>query len=445
MRVVTIFGGPGTGKTGRLAEYFVEESKKYGPDKVAFVSYTRTQVWRGKSSAGRLGNIKRKKLTKFKTIHSMSRESFGGDTEVLDDEKVGRMSVYIGNDMQSVARGIDFMRNVMSNDDAVGANRAGVASKDFQKLKRFYLKVKEGLSGDDHKMIDFSDMVENAIGGGFLVDCRAAFIDEAQDLSPLQWKAVYTFFRDVDTLYVAGDPNQALFRFSGGSSNYMFRMRSDTAIVLNQSHRCCRSVMLMAETVGQKLKYKAEIPKPADVKDGFAVFYPFPDVGKRFFNPIKSLIEQGRSVMVLANTYYQLKNMKDKLFADGELNHSFLSGKCRYRYRPEKGKKKEGFVTFSTVHQAKGLEADFVLYDASCGETGRLSDFGSEGEKWQDYWRVAYTAMTRARTMLVVCELSTPRHGFPSARELLYYSKFNFDNYRSFMREVNASARDSTP
>lgn len=428
MRVITIFGGPGTGKTTKLAELFCEEAKKYGAKNVAFVSYTKTQVWKGRSEAGKLGKIKQKKLKKFKTIHSMSRESYEYDTQVLEDDSISRMSIYLGRDMQSVARGIDYMNNTMTDDDAVGANRAGTDTRDFQKLKRFYETVKEGSSTDGARTIDFSDMIEDAVASKHKVDCKVAFVDEAQDLSPLQWQAVYTFFRDVETLYIAGDPNQSLYRFAGGASNYMLHMRTDETIFLDKSHRCCESVMLMAERVWGKMTDKASLPLPSDRKDGFAVFYPDLNIGKKFLNPIFNLIQKGKKVLVLANTYRQLVNVKERLFGETEFPHSFFSGRCKYRWKD----RKENVVVFSTVHQAKGLEADFVLYDASCGETGKFSDFGREEEKWQDYWHIVYTAVTRARSMLIVCELSMPRHGSPTSLETLYYAKYGFENYKSF-------------
>lgn len=440
MRVVAIFGGPGVGKTHKLAELFTEAAKKYGAENIAFVSYTKTQVWRDKTAAHKMAKVKHKKLKKFKTLHSLSRENYDFDTEVFDEEKVERMSIYLGEDMASVAKGIDFMKNTLTDDEAVGANVAGMEAREFQKYKRFYDKVKEGLSNPAKKAVDFSDMIFDAVDRRYKVDCKAAFVDEAQDLSPLQWKAVYTFFRDVEVLYVAGDPNQALYRFSGGQANYMLFMKCDETIFLDKSHRCCESVMLMAERVWGKMKDKAALPMCSDRDDGFAVFYPDFNIRQQFFGPIQNMIQKGKKVLVLANTYYQLKQMKDRLFAGKEHPHNFFSGKCKYRWKGDE----RNVITFSTVHQAKGLEADLVIYDSACGQTGQFSDFGNEEQKWQDYWRLVYTAITRAKSNLIVCELSRPRAGEPSCLDLLYYAKYNFENYRKWLFLKPFSAQDSS-
>lgn len=427
MKVTAIFGGPGTGKTTKLAELFCEAIKKYGVDQVAFVSYTKSQVGRDKTAARKMAKVKAKKLKKFKTLHSLSKQVYEEETEVFDEEHIDRMSVYLGKDMGAVMRGIDYMRNVESRNDAVGANKAGMQVEEFQKYKYFYDQVKDGLSNSAKKTVDFSDMIYDAVDRRYKVDVKIAFVDECQDLSPLQWKAIYTFFRDVDELVVAGDPNQALYRFSGGVSNYMLYMRTDETVILDKSYRCPENIMLMAERVWAKIKDKAALPSPCG-EGGFAVFYPDFNIRESFLGPLRNCAQKGKKVLVLANTYYQLKNMKDRLFGDRNYPHSFRSGKCKYRYKGPANP-----IVFSTVHQAKGLEADYVLYDAAGGQTGEHTDFGHQTERWDDYWRMAYTAITRARKGLIICELSRPRAGEPTCLDLLYYAKYGFDEYRKWL------------
>lgn len=434
MRVVAIFGGGGTGKTKKLTELYSEAVKEYGISKVAFVSYTRNQVGHDRTVARKDLKLKAKDMN-FKTLHSTANKSYGGSREIIDDDMISRMSIFLGADMQSVARGIDFMKNTLTEDDAVGANRAGLEAKEFQKYKRFYESVKQGTAGG----IDFADMLKDAVDAKFKVDCEAAFVDEAQDLSPLQWQAVYTFFRDAKVLYVAGDPNQSLYRFAGGASGYMLKMKCDETIILDKSYRCCDEVMLMAERVWGKIKDKAALPS-SNGEEGFAVFYPDLNIRKAFWEPIRAVQQKNKSVLVLANTYYQLKQMKERLFAGREYPHNFFSGRCRYRWKNDG----RHVITFSTVHQAKGLEADYVIYDSSCGQVGRVSDFGSEFEKEQDYWKTCYTAITRAKKGLVVCQLSSPKAGEPTCLDLLYYAKYGFDNYKRFCGLKPFSAQDSS-
>ena len=114
-----------------------------------------------------------------------------------------------------------FMKNTMSKNDAVGANKAGLDLKSFQKKKLFYETVKENMPGAK-EFIDFSDMVEKAITSNIKSKAKVLLLDEAQDFTPLHWKAIYTAFKDVEEMYVAGDPMQALYRFHGGISDFMY-------------------------------------------------------------------------------------------------------------------------------------------------------------------------------------------------------------------------------
>lgn len=427
MKVVAVFGGPGTGKTTWLSKKFAEECARVGRDKVAFVSYTRRQIRRDRAEAKKAAGIT-EKISNFSTLHALSRQSYQGGTTVIGKGEIESMSVYLGKDMTGVARGIDYMRNVLSECEAVGANRAGMEAAEFQRYKRFYEKVKEGKSAKGEMAIDFADMLSDAVNSRFKVDCEVAFVDECQDLSPLQWRAVLTFFSGAETLYLAGDPNQALYRFSGGAADYMLEMRCDKIITLPKSYRCPEPVSLMAERVAMRMRSPAPLPAPCEREGSFAVFYPDSNVKRRFLKKLLGEIRKGRSVLVLANTYYQLKGMRDRLIGDSNIPHNFFSGRHMQVMR-RKGK----CLVFSTVHQAKGLEADYVLYDASSGQSAMRNDFGRQEEKLDDYYKVVYTGITRARIGVIVCEMSKARLGEPSCLDALYYAKYGFEEYKRWL------------
>ena len=49
---------------------------------------------------------------------------------------------------------------------------------------------------------------------------EVVFIDEAQDLSPLQWKMVHLLEANSKEMFVAGDDDQAIFRYAGADVDY---------------------------------------------------------------------------------------------------------------------------------------------------------------------------------------------------------------------------------
>ena len=438
MKITVIFGVPGSGKTTWLANKYAELLNTYEPSDIVFLSYTKRQVTHGKRKVKGKTHINMSKLTSFQTVHALSKKSYNRNYEVLDDVIGFKMSKFLDVDMLPVIRGINYMKNTMTDNDAVGANKAGMDLQTFQKRKFFYESVKSGLSNYE-QMIDFADMIENAINTNYKNPAKVLILDEAQDFSPLQWRAIYSAFKDVEEMYVAGDPMQALYRFSGGFSNYMYEMRCDETIILDKSYRCCKPVADMATLISRKMERHTEFIVPKPMRDCFAVFYPDKNIFP-LFSAVNYSRRHGYKVMILANTYYQLELTKKKLLGKYQnYPHHFFAGRKREFYR---GGEKNALI-FSTVHQAKGQEADIVLYNCSCGSVDEFTDFGTKKERLDDYWKLVYTGITRAKRGLVVFQLTNPTVDEPNCLDTLYYCKFNYDKYKEwFAKKGNTKHLD---
>ena len=259
---------------------------------------------------------------------------------------------------------------------------------------------------------------------------NGAIVHNCQDLTPLQWRAVYTFFRDVKHLYVAGDPNQSLYRFNGGRPNYMLEMRYDDIKILNHSSRCSSNVMEMAFLVWKKMTNAAEMPISNGDTSGFGVFYPEKKLRNSFKMAIERSLNKGKKVLVLANTYFQLVKIRDDILNDDlSTPHNFYSGRCKYHYKD----KKQNVITFSTVHQAKGAEADYVIYDVSYGRVYADHEYGCIEDRWQDYYRMVYTGITRAKKGIILCEVSPAVANEPSCKSFMFYSNYGIENYKKWL------------
>ena len=241
----------------------------------------------------------------------MSKKILYKRLSVLDDIIGYKMSRFLDVDILPVIRGINYMKNTMTDNDAVGANKAGMDLKTFQKRKFFYESVKSGLSNYE-QMIDFSDMIENAINTNYTNPAKVLILDEAQDFSPLQWRAIYSAFKNIEQLFVAGDPMQALYRFSGGLSNYMYDIRCDETVVLDTGYRCCEPVLKMAQLIANKMTRNILFQHLLIC----VIVLQFSILRKISF-PLLSAVNYSRrhgyKVMILANTYYQLELTKNKL------------------------------------------------------------------------------------------------------------------------------------
>lgn len=436
MQVHLIFGGPGTGKTERLANIYKESVGTYGDGRVRFVSFTRSQVKRDRKKVAK--SMGSKLAAKgFSTIHSAGLKSYGNiNAKIIDRFELHNMSNFLGVNMESVLKGIDYMKNIKSDNYAVGANKAGMTSKLFAKCAYFYEQLKE-LKCREGRTIDFSDMLQHAIRINYTVDCDVAIIDEAQDLSALQWQMVYTLFKNVKHLYVAGDPNQAIYAFNGGLPNYMNEMRYDTIEYLEQSYRCCSAVMSVADMVARKMKKPVRTPKSNGDEQGFAVFYPKKDLSV-FKDTIIRTVKSGKKVLVLACTYDQLCKVETAMFfPDGvktnrPIKYAFISG------RQKKIKKVNSNLVFSTVHQAKGMESDYVFFNISSGRSvNSYLEYKDIFKDFDEFYKVLYTGITRAKKGIVFFEMTQWRTDEVHATEGLRYANIGKPYYQKYLEWGN--------
>jgi DNA helicase-2/ATP-dependent DNA helicase PcrA len=99
-----------------------------------------------------------------------------------------------------------------------------------QELSRY--KQEKGL-------IDYNDMVAKFIEQDVSPSFEVLFIDEAQDLSPLQWRMVRALWKKANKTYIAGDDDQAIFRWAGADVDTFIALKEEVDHIntLSQSYR----------------------------------------------------------------------------------------------------------------------------------------------------------------------------------------------------------------
>jgi DNA helicase-2/ATP-dependent DNA helicase PcrA len=99
-----------------------------------------------------------------------------------------------------------------------------------EELKRF--KQEKGLK-------DFNDLLEDFISQDINPSFEVLFIDEAQDLSLLQWEMVRTLWKNSKKTYIAGDDDQAIFKWAGADVDHFIALKEevDDIKTLEQSYR----------------------------------------------------------------------------------------------------------------------------------------------------------------------------------------------------------------
>jgi len=91
----------------------------------------------------------------------------------------------------------------------------------------------------ERNLIDFEDMLEIALNHAQFRS-EVVIIDEAQDLSPLQWEVVNSIF-DADMIIAAGDELQSIFSFQGATPD-RFLSFSNHVKVLRKNYRIPRNL-----------------------------------------------------------------------------------------------------------------------------------------------------------------------------------------------------------
>jgi DNA helicase II / ATP-dependent DNA helicase PcrA len=79
------------------------------------------------------------------------------------------------------------------------------------------------------------------------------FLDEAQDLSPLQWDIAHMLDKNSKKMYAAGDDDQAIYRWAGADVEHFITLDGSSE-TLSQSYRVPRRVHTLAERIVSRIK-----------------------------------------------------------------------------------------------------------------------------------------------------------------------------------------------
>jgi len=106
----------------------------------------------------------------------------------------------------------------------------------------------------DRDTIDFDDMLWMPVVLNVLfTKYDYVFVDEAQDVNPVQMEIVARLLKPTSRLVIVGDPRQAIYAFRGaghGAMDEMIRRFDMTSMPLSVSYRCPRNIVLEARTRG---------------------------------------------------------------------------------------------------------------------------------------------------------------------------------------------------
>ncbi|MGF1597817.1 MAG: ATP-dependent DNA helicase UvrD2 [Acidimicrobiales bacterium] len=166
-------------------------------------------------------------------------------------------------DALDVTAEIDWARARLVGPDHYGqlAIEAGrtppLPAEEMAELIRRYQQEKQR-----RRVVDFDDLLMLAIrdlaDDGSYADAvrwryRHLYVDEFQDVNPLQYELLRHWRGDGDDLFVVGDPNQAIYGWNGADpqllSTFVRREPGSTVIELTENYRSTPQVLALASTL----------------------------------------------------------------------------------------------------------------------------------------------------------------------------------------------------
>lgn len=467
MKTNLILGPPGTGKTETLLniiEALFEKGIK--PWSIAFVAFTRKAATEAKERAMQKFNLKDSELPYFRTLHSMCFKEAGLTMAHAMRRKhwkeVGeltgfRLTGYVdqegpedNGDKYLALDGLARTKRVSLEE--VWQTEEAADGVDFYTLKYFSDTLARYKSSNG--LFDFTDQLEEYLKEGAPLNVTYALIDEAQDLSLLQWLVIKKLFSKCKIIWIAGDDDQAIYKWSGAAVDYFLNIEAERQ-VLKQSYRIPQSVFNLSKNITDQIskRYPKEFKSREEEGqvDWVAGFEHLKLTAKEtwfflvrnrfFFSPIiefleqngyvysvngESSINQGDCQAIYAYTALQkgkeitekeqagiferMKENKINLKKDWHdaLDNIPLLKREYYRSALRQGFSLKGQPTImvDTIHGVKGAEADNVVLRTDLAYKSFLS-FNLDPDSEH---RVFYTAVTRAKSHLYILAPETPMY-----------------------------------
>jgi len=144
------------------------------------------------------------------------------------------------------------------------------------------------------------------------------FIDEAQDLSLMQWDMAKTIWKKTENAFIAGDDDQAIFRWAGADVDSFINL-TGTYLPLTQSYRIPTKVHNLAMNIINKITNR--IPKTWQPKTNEGTLH-------RHFD-VDSIDMSHGDWLVLSRTRHMLNDIEESLYRQG------LYYKNRYKRNDE--------------------------------------------------------------------------------------------------------------
>lgn len=429
--VVKIFGGPGTGKTTTMVgntdikdftgilQYMFEERN---PEEVMLIAYTRAAADEAKERLVELTDTTQSKADdRITTIHSMAMRYNNLKPKDIVEIRWANDKYNFCNEV-----GLEYKRDQGGDDEEMMSTPDDEGHLFFKTLSWLKSKLKPPskfrdcpLASDwvrtDEEFVklaneweeyksnkgiwEFDDAILESVNNEDKVDTKHLFIDEVQDLYPLQQAFIDNQFGHVKRIWMAGDDDQTIYEWAGAKPEYFLDMEgkineempqlwedktgywdSEGTYILDQSWRMPNNILELAKMAIEKVDNRQEkdIKPHHEGGEFIPLFQPDHERVIELINP--------NDTKILFRAKYQMQNFSDSLIEAG------IPYQDRFKtWKDEVVKLRNGIARLKNDHEAiPGGEASKVIKE--------LPDGALESGVNRDRVVSKLSSMTKVRT-----------------------------------------------
>jgi len=323
MSTTKVFGPPGSGKTTYLLS--IVETELAGdvhPMKIGYFAFTKKAATEARDRA----ILKFPHLNPdtdfpfFRTLHSLAYRCLGISTkDMMSPEHYKEFALEAGIEL-AIESGDEEFAVKADNPILNEINIARIRGMDlrthynlskmeiewfhFEYVERAYRHYKTS-----HSLLDFTDLLEHVLlEPERLPKLETLIIDEAQDLSRLQWRLVEQLALRAQRCFLAGDDDQAVYTWAGADVASFLGFSGDVKI-LDQSYRVPSKIHALANRVVIRIKQRQPKVWKAREEEGSISYY----------NDFQQVDITHGNWLILASANYMLTDMHDWIKSQGLL------------------------------------------------------------------------------------------------------------------------------
>lgn len=255
-----ILGSPGTGKTESLLG-IVEQAIDSGmaPEEIGYVSFTKRAATEAIVRASEKFNLPRDRFPFFRTLHSICFRQLGlTRQDVLQGRMLKDFADWVGIDITTKRTWEEGSTFGFLEGDRI-LHMENLARVSCKTLRQQHDEDDDDLSWDEvdrvsrsleeykrkKHLLDFTDFLTHYAAGSMRPRIRMLCVDEAQDLSELQWKVVARLADGCERVVIAGDDDQAVYVWAGAALQHFLGLEGNVT-GLGQSYRVPRVIQDLA-------------------------------------------------------------------------------------------------------------------------------------------------------------------------------------------------------